>query len=236
MSVAISLRVPGGEKSELQKSKGLFSISMGLDKILMHNECLKKTIAAIDATFDSCDVVVSDTLQRHNLMMKNPELSEEQAYVITSKIGDGWLSKNSHILSDFSIPYRVFRWSEWLQDSHYKEKQIFVEQLFRKDLGFRVAVAKAVRTYHERKSENSTLVLTDYLEAKFELAHHFVIEEAAVMLVWCDLGYDFELHTSNRSDALTYVHDVYYSNQELKKLRPARIKVLGTYNEVYQVV
>jgi len=76
MSLAISLRAPEGDKSELLGASALFSISMG-EKILMEGDCLEKTIAIINATFGSCDIVVSDFLQRFNIIQDNPYLSVE---------------------------------------------------------------------------------------------------------------------------------------------------------------
>jgi hypothetical protein len=233
MTVTIALRVPGGNKAELFNSHGLFSISMGIDKILMREDCLKKTIHEINTTLKSCHIVVSDSLQRFNLMMRDQNLSEEDAFKISCEIGNQWLKHNVKILDEFLIPYKLFRWTDWLTKNDYKDKHKFVSLLFESDTNFRMAVAESIKKYYERKTvlENPPH-LHYYLEPHFELAHRFILEEAAVMLVWCDAGYDFELHTSNRNAALAHVHRYYYQNNNIVNLKPSRIKVLGNYDSV----
>ena len=233
MSLKISLRVPGGDKAELLKTKGLLSVSMGIDKILMRDDCLKKTIYAINNTFESCHIVISDVLQRFNLMIKYPELSEEEAFAMAYEVGESWFTDNTAILNEFKIPYQIFRWTDWLNKNSYKEKERFIYELFDHDTGFRFSVAESIKKYYERKSVMENIFsLQDYLELDFKSAHRFILEEAAVMLLWCDAGYDFELHTSNRNAALVYAHTLYHNNNGVIKLKQSRIKVLGDYNEI----
>jgi len=53
------------------------------------------------------------------------------------------------------------------------------------------------------------------------------------MLLWCDQGYDFELHPSARNEALVYAHQIYQQNKsDVPKLRQCRVKILGSMNYV----
>ncbi len=228
MSISIALRAPEGQKSEFLGASSLFSISMGVDKILMQGDCLEKTIDIINITFGRCDIVISDALQRFNLMSLYPELSEDKAIDMAIAIGDSWLEKNQDILSNLVIPHQIFRWSDWLSAHHYQEKYKFVCNLFEHNSEFKKVVKASTRKYFERKAKQEDVSLKDvYLKNNMAIAYHFVLEEAAIMLLWCDAGYDFELHPSSRSPSLVFLHGIYYEGKDKKYLRQGRIKVLG---------
>lgn len=236
MSITISLRAPEGEKSEFIGASSLFSVSMGVDKILMQGICLEKTIEIINRTFSKCDIVISDALQKFNLMTLYPELKEEKALAMAIAIGDGWLEKNQYLLAELSIPYNVFRWSDWLSLPTYQDKYSYVNNLFQKDKNFQTAVESSVKIYFDRKAKSKNDIQYIYLESHLAIAYNFVLEEAAVMLLWCDAEYDFELHPSKRSPALTYLHDIYYGFKKNRKLKQGRIKILGSHDELLKVV
>ena len=231
-SFKVCLRAPEGKKEEFQGASGLFSISMGLKKILMQGRCLEETIKIINSTFSRCDIVLSDTLQRFNVLSENPEITEEKARERTLSIGGCWLEKNDLILQKITIPHRISRWDDWLNSSFYQEKYRFVSSLFEHDRVFQDRVQKSVSKYFNRQEKNQPLGATHDL-TRMLLASKFVLEETAVMLLWCDIGYDFELHPSPRNDALVYVHALYQLGKPgIPKLRQSRVKILGSCGDV----
>jgi hypothetical protein len=228
---SVSLRAPEGEKSEFIGASGLFSISMGIDKILMQGTCLKDAITIINSTFRCCDIVVSDTLQRFNFMSLYAGLSEDEALEMAVEIGDKWLSKSRQILANLAIPHKIFRWSDWLNSANYQEKYDYVSKLFQEDEDFKNSVKISTQKYLDRKIRYNSYQYENIqnFQHQLENAYKFVLEESAIMLLWCDAGYDFELHPSQRSPALVHLHKLYYQNKDNKKLRQSRIKILGCY-------
>jgi hypothetical protein len=233
---SVSLRAPEGEKSEFIGASGLFSISMGIDKILMQGMCLSDVIDIIDNTFGCCDIVVSDALQRFNFMSLYPGLSEDEALEMAIEIGDNWLKKSSQILANLTIPHKIFRWSDWLNSCNYQEKYNYVFKLFEDNEDFKSSVKVSTQKYLERKLKYNSYQYESVLSFQYQLenAYKFVLEESAIMLLWCDAGYDFELHPSQRSPALVHLHRLYYQNKDNKKLRQSRIKILGCYEDNLQ--
>ncbi len=124
MSVKVVLRAPEGEKEEFLGSSSILSISMG-KKILLQAECLDQTINLINSTFASCDIVISDALQRFNFMAEIQNFNEKSAMVKALLMGDRWLEKNLSILSKLRIKHRITRWMDWLNASNYSQKYEF---------------------------------------------------------------------------------------------------------------
>jgi hypothetical protein len=223
----VCLRAPEGKKEEFLGSKCLFSISMGMHKILMQGKCLEETIKIINSTFSFCEIVVSDALQRFNVLAEDPQSSEEEAFIKAVSIGNKWLTSQMHLITALEIPYKISRWNDWITTNFYTEKYQFVTALFESDATFQSLVQLSAEKYFKRqKLSQSEQYIADLNRRLF--ASRFILEEAAVMLLWYDRGYDFELHPSPRNEALVYVHQKYHAEKlGAPKLKQSRIKVLG---------
>jgi hypothetical protein len=234
MSLAISLRAPEGDKKEFSGATSLFSVSMGIDKILVQGKCLEKIVEAINPIFSKCDIVISDTLQRFNLMLRYPDMSEEKALQVAADIGNNWLEKNENILKKLNIPFKIYKWNDWLNHQDFQRHYEYVCNLMNEEPDFAISIMHSIKEYFKRKTKQDD---SDVLLNKaMPLAYNFVLEEAAVMLLWCDVGYDFELHPSNRSAALTYVHKLYYKDKNQRYLKQCRIKILGKHEEITRII
>lgn len=86
-------------------------VSIGNEKLT--GEKLGSIIDWISRNFIFCMVNIGDSLHRHNLVVREG-LSMAQAHEKANYMGQKWIDDNASYLSEFSIPYKVSRWDEWL--------------------------------------------------------------------------------------------------------------------------
>ena len=68
--------------------------------------------------FENIELIVSDSLVRHNLIFELG-LNEEDAHVKANAMGEDWLRKYESLLSSFGI--KVSRWDEWLNHHNFQK-------------------------------------------------------------------------------------------------------------------
>lgn len=198
----IKLKIPQSYKGITKDSSCLFAISVGYEDI--DGEELAAIFEGLNKSFKNCTISVCDTLQKYNLLAQDGlemSLAEEKSLAC----GDSWLTKNKLIFNTLKIPYQIIRWNEWLSEASYAEKRGYINNFYQSDEGFREAILRTIEAYLTRlakkrpiqESEKQTFIAysTEYLK-----------EEAAVMLIQADKGYNFELYIKKRNEALRYLY------------------------------
>lgn len=211
------------DRARFKMSKCLVLISVGSPA---HEELkFDATIKLINRSFKSCTILVGDTLQRHNLQFDMPHLSDAQLYSQASQFGDLWVSRNSVIYNQLSIPYNILRWNDLISRAEFISCLDKIQELYQDNSDYRMSFKASVEEYLARFI-NKVSLDSDMYNKMAEACLNYLKEECAAMFLWVENGYDFELYPSGRNPAMaaTYSHFIEISGQNLLKSVALRFK------------
>ena len=120
-------------------------ISMGNPK--QDGEKLQAMTEWLSHRFDKVILIVSDTLQRHNIAFECG-ISPEKAWGAASMQGRDWLERNKWAIELISQPV-VTLWNEWLSHSDYKATRAELDALYAQDAALKEAVNAKARQFCE---------------------------------------------------------------------------------------
>ncbi|MBP9727330.1 MAG: hypothetical protein KBD83_07710 [Gammaproteobacteria bacterium] len=155
-----------------------------------------QTIDKIDQMgFKECIFVVADTLQRHTIMIRNPEMSEEIARERALEEGSAWLVRNRPYLKKLGTRNTIVRWDEWLSNPRYDEKKATIRQKYADDEVFKSTISTvstkfiagllAVEQKKGKKTPSQSIDRRLYDMARsLPLCQEYVLEELAVIATW----------------------------------------------------
>ena len=222
-----------------EQSHALLTISVGQE--VHEGEKFLATLNLVNQSFARCTICVDDTLQRHTLAMGG-ELTSEDLFDYSRKLGNQWLVRNFSAYSQLSIPYEIIRWNKWLTHPGYSETYQKIKDLYEKGPS-----AFAVAEIFDRTSR---YFLDRYLPrlgeislAQREKAEHlsliYLFEECTALCLWAMEGYDYEVYPSHRSEAMSLIHallvepiyqaavtSVWVKFKNRKQLKPQVLEVL----------
>lgn len=176
------------KKVNFEGKKALLPISVGqayheTAKFLATVELINKQ------AFASCDIVLGDTLQRHNHCAR---LGEAQAFEFARQEGDIWLERNAHALSRHQLPHRIIRWDELLRHNDYISLKEQVLDAYDSDPCYKDALHTNVFTYIERLS-----LINPHTDKNTLFQHglNYLLEECPIVMpLWAQMGYDFIIY------------------------------------------
>jgi tRNA-dependent cyclodipeptide synthase len=104
--------------------------------------------------FDKVIVIVSDTLNRHNII-QNYDMNDKLAYEVSKAIGDNWLEANQGALDN--IPedkIEIKRWDDYLQHEKFDDTRALLSDMYHMgDKGFKEAVCKKSDFFCQRNGQ-----------------------------------------------------------------------------------
>jgi len=100
------------------------------------------------ARFNKVVLIVSDTLQRHNISYYR-NMDANQAYELSLKMGEYWLEKNKKAID--ILPNKVVtRWNDWLENPFYEEVRSIIQAEYDKDGHLKIAVENKATEFSSR--------------------------------------------------------------------------------------
>ena len=197
----ISFKADPRYKHLFDQSLCSLTISVGQDN--HEGNKFLSTLHQINKNFKACIIAVCDTLQRHTLSIHYKSSSDE-LYTIAKQQGCNWLIRNKSAIELLTIPYKIIRWSEWLHSPLYQSKRVIIDALYESNKNYRSSIIKAVELFLGRYSHREPVL--NYEQA-FNYSLEYLKEECAVMLLWVDLGINFEIYPSKRNLAMAATYD-----------------------------
>ncbi|HYF97613.1 MAG TPA: hypothetical protein VD770_01375 [Coxiellaceae bacterium] len=190
---------PISDRKNFKQSHCLLPISVG--QPIHEASKFLATIRLINSAFQKCTILVDDTVQRHTLKIYNPNDSNAELYQKALLEGDLWLARNKSALKMLNIPHDIMRWDQWYAHSKFNAQLAQIENLYETSEVYRDAINLNIKDYLERQINRdfnydyAFLCCLDYLK-----------EECAVMTLWTEGSYDFEVypHGRNKAMAATY--------------------------------
>lgn len=125
------------------------------------------------ARFDSIILIVSDTLQRHNLVL-NMGLDDQQAHNVSLQQGDYWLSQNRAAL-DLMPQKTITKWNDWLNHADFNEAHALLLKLYDEHDGVKKAIQEKAALFSEKRIANLTNSFS--AETITETSVRYIIEE-----------------------------------------------------------
>ncbi len=196
---------PISDRKIFSKSKCIMPISVG--QHVHEGKKFLATIKLINTSFNKCTILIDDSVQRHTMKIDNAK-NDDFLYQMAVKAGDDWLERNEAAYKQLTIPYNIMRWDDWLASATYKnsyervKKHYDAHEFYKKEI--QANIEEFLSRYLGRFSDKSQV---DYKRA-FSLCLGYLLEECAVMCLWVEKEYDFEIYPSGRNKAMaaTYEH------------------------------
>lgn len=190
-------KCPVSDKDLFKNSSCSVTVSMG--NKAQEGDRFASTIIGINKHFKECTIMVCDSLQRHNTLDHNAHDANDR-YKMAHEAGDKWIQENEKYFSFFTIPYHMIRWDYWLSDGRYPEMRSKVDHLFQENEEYRNALFRASDKYVNRLKKREELGFNYEIAMSHSL--EYLKEECAVMLLWAENQYIFEIYPSERNDAM----------------------------------
>lgn len=218
---AVYRYIDEASRSKFSDSQCLLTISVGQE--VHEGEKFEATIDLVNNSFQSCIMLIDDSLQRHTMVLDRKE-SAEEFYQISVEEGDHWLVRNEPYYSQLTNLNKIIRWDAWLKHPNYQAQQKFLQDMIKNDAYYADIFDKTINEFLTRYFAR-LLNKSDFdLARAYQLCFDYLLEECTAMCLWPELGCHFEVYPSKRNFAMDETHKrfVLPNNEEL--LHPVAIK------------
>jgi tRNA-dependent cyclodipeptide synthase len=135
-----------------------------------------------DNPFKHCDVLVADSLQRHNL---HDDASDRAlAHDRANRAGAAWIARNAETLGALQLPWRIVRWDEALAHPEYPAMRARLGRLSLRSSAVAAAIAHDSSRFVERAIARGTGAID--CEQALVASHEYLLEELAVDAILAD--------------------------------------------------
>lgn len=202
------LDIEGDNKAKnFEEKKALLFISVGQ---AYHEK--GKFLATIELVnkypFDRCDIVMADTLQRHNHFGR---MGVEKATIFSKEAGDHWLKRSAYALSKFNVPHSIIRWDDLLFHEDYAALKEKIVKAYHENEEYKHAIDTNVMTYIDRL----TLINpnTDQ-ETLFQNGLGYLIEECPIVMpMWAQMGYDYIIYPKPLTPGMAKTRELFVTDE-----------------------
>lgn len=210
---------PISDRQLFKQSSCLLPISVG--QLVHEGEKLQATLSLINRTFQSCTLLVDDTIQRHTMKITNDNMTDAELYIKSYEAGTAWLDRNKNIYTQLEIPYQILRWDYWYNHPRFKQQLELVNNLYNTNVEYKNNIHDTIEEYLTRNNHNS-----NKHELPFAICLDYLKEECAIMTLWIEGQYQFEVYPTGRNKAMmaTYKHLIAPLHHNLLKSVSLRFK------------
>lgn len=131
------------------------------------------------ARFDKVVLIVSDTLQRHNIALEH-NISLDQAHQASLFLGKKWLKENKAAIENLSVNQRqVTLWDDWLQHEDFVQSYAEVCRVYQIDPAVQSVINAKAASFCKRKEDGSLV-----MQGKdFDTSVSYLLEEIAAFAI-----------------------------------------------------
>ena len=211
---------PPEERKLFPQSTCLMPISVG--QIIHEGEKFTAVIKLINASFKHCTILVDDSVQRHTIGIMN-HATPDELYQLAVEEGDAWLKRSEMAYNQLTIPYNIMRWDDWYNRQNYITSHVRVQNEYDSNELFRNAIHANIDDFLTRYLSRFAEEDIDH-ERAFRLCRDYLIEECAVMCLWTEKAYDFEVYPSGRNKAMAASYEFLIKPHFPDYLRPVALR------------
>lgn len=212
---------PISDRKQFKQSHCLLPISIG--QAVHEGRKFLATIKLINASFERCTLLVDDTVQWHTLKIDHPQSSKEMLIQLAHLEGNSWLERNMSAIKSLDLAYTIVRWSQWHNNPNFEAQYAKVEHLYKTEARYKAAVDLNIEDYLERYLKRNSNENFDYHHA-FSCCLDYLKEECAVMTLWTEGLYDFEVYPTGRNKAMAATYEYLIQPQYPHLLKPVALR------------
>jgi tRNA-dependent cyclodipeptide synthase len=191
-------------KQQFKNSDCVLTISVGQKS--HEGEKFAATIALINASFRSCTLLVSDTLQRYTMAIGDRQEDADFFYEQALKEGDEWLVRNKKYYGQLDMLKGIVRWDTLLKAPCYHEEKNKIRLSAQNDPEYRKSfedtIDQFLARYDQHLNEN-----IDFDEKRARrLCFDYLLEECAILSLLVELNCRFDVYPSQRVLAMEETH------------------------------
>lgn len=210
---------PAKERQLFSSSSCLMPISVG--QSIHEGKKFEAVIQLVNRSFQQCTILIDDSVQRHTLAIDKviePQMLYEEALTL----GSQWVIRNKQVYSQLTIPYQVMRWDDWLKHVDYINQWEKIKKLYETDKQYKAAIHRNIDEFLTRFFARKEYPKD--LNRSFQLCLDYLLEECAVMCLWTQGCYNFELYPSGRNKAMEATYERLIKTSFPHYLRPVAIR------------
>ena len=182
---------------------------------------LEATVLWLSEHFDSCAILLCDTLQRYNY---DSYFRGEHEVALSEALqsGDEWLKRNKKILSRFAIPVTITRWEDWREHSGFESRLESITQIWQESEEMQRLILDDI----QRFIANNPLSPEQFpLKARIAAGAHYLLEELAGLSLFADEYGSLEVYAGAKIRAIEYLKDCKDSRapESFKAMRSIKI-------------
>jgi tRNA-dependent cyclodipeptide synthase len=202
------------DKVEERKLKAKFLHAGQIKHLFAHSTCVvpisvgqpyhegkyfEETLGLIRRNFKACTIIVCDTLQRHTMKLLD-DRDDREIDCQSVKNGHDWIKRNTSAIEQLNIPYDLMHWEIWRNHHLYPMRVKEIDTLFNTDQAFHDMMQHTAETFLERLEKRHGTIFDHQQALKYSLA--YLKEEMAVMPLWVEKGFAFEIYPKERPPAM----------------------------------
>lgn len=191
------------EKSKFKQSRCLLTISVGQE--VHEKEHFERTVELVNVSFDSCIMLIDDSLQRHTMALAS-ERDADSFYQRSIEAGNQWLERNAVYYERLEILDKVIRWDHWLMHSDFQAQQDKIKSLISSNHSYKIAFINTVDAFLNRYFRRIKDKTKFNLEGAQQFCLNYLIEECTALCLWPELACHFEVYPSRRNLAMAETH------------------------------
>jgi hypothetical protein len=209
------------DKKKFSQSQCLLTISVGQE--VHESEKFETTVDLINSSFDSCILLIDDSLQRHTMALYSGE-DADFFYNASIKAGNEWLEKNKKYYEKLTILKKIIRWDDWLQHEKYLEQQTKIKDLIEKNKSYKEAFSLTIDDFLKRNHERLSRRNNYNLQRAEKLCLDYLIEECTALCLWVEMNCTFEVYPGRRNLAMAETHKHFILTKDVDLLHAVGIK------------
>lgn len=185
--------------SGFKQSTCLTTISVGQQT--HEGERFSATIDLLNNSFQSCVMLIDDTLQRHTMALNAME-DAAFFYEKSLKEGDLWLERNEKYYKKLSILTKIIRWDTWLNHPNFLTQKKKIEDAIHDDIVYRQAFENSIEIFLTKYYSRLLNPENFDMERARKLSFNFVLEECTALCLWPELQCQFEVYPNRHNAAI----------------------------------
>jgi hypothetical protein len=208
-------------KEKFKHSRCLITISVGQE--VHEGEKFAATIELINSSFQSCIMLIDDSLQRHTMAIEKEE-DADFFYSHSIQEGDTWLERNKKTYSKLDSLEKILRWNDWLNHPNYSETQNNIISLQQSNINYKTSFDSTIEEFIRRYYSRINNVESKNIQRTKQLCMNYLIEECTAMCLWPELNCQFEVYPSPRNSAMSKTHELFVLPKYPQLLHSVAIK------------
>ncbi len=235
---AVFRNIADSTHAQFKNSRCLLTISVG--QATHEGEMFEATMELINASFDSCILLIDDTLQRHTMALNKPEEADYYNNIALQE-GELWLARNKKYYSSLTIPIKIMRWDFWLNHPKFNAKRNEIIQLTENDLAYKSTFVHSIEAFLKKYCERLVDTTHFDIEKARRLSFDFVVEECTALSLWPELFCHYEVYPNRHNKAIeesrkrfvlahypNLLHAVTIGFKNAQQIRPQQFTLIQT--------